>query len=347
MLGLLSRPQIRSLRSSLISMPMRYVGIDIGGSHVHVASMGPSRSVANSSRSGAKLPFQWLSRTEFELPTDPQQPSSDSLINDVCDTLIEKLPRCVDGERHIACLSLPIPWVHYETTNQNELEDCQKNCDTMFQESLFRSDAHLSHWPVCDGKPKQLVAATSKAAACRVAQAVTTAGFEVQHIVPHGVALLQSAAALTRIEAQVAVVLQQRGGVVATTNGLQCGMCRNLPAVGTTAASVQTIEDLDPWIETVAQEITATCRYAERIGVAFDFDRPVLLAGEIAEIDGVAETLASYTNLPIAVWRFAERLRPIGSIDAGHDARHRDPRRAVAVSLAYWAAHHLSKGVAA
>jgi hypothetical protein len=328
-----SRP--KSIWSRLLRRDTtRFVGIDIGVDQVHVASLGgPSDDTNRSAES-----LQWLARSKFALPIDPYQPPGPNLVDTVCETLRECLPRCVDGERQFAAIALPLPWIHYETTPSAEIAQSRSTCNTMFGRSVFRSHAHVNDWPVCDGSSQHIIAATAENAACRVAQTIASIGYQVQSILPHGEVLIHAAEELTAVQPSVVVLLQPQGGLVATDNHGRCGMCRALPALDATDGPVDSVERIESWLETVAKEITATVRYVDRLSGGTSFNRPVLLCGDIAKIRGVDEALATLLEHPVATWQFSRWTRPRGWDDCAADITRDDPCRAVALSLAYSAA---------
>lgn len=313
----------------------RFVGIDIGSREVRVSSVGSS----NADRYNV---LQWDSRSRFELPIDPLRPPTTDLVDLVCDSLIEHLPRCVDGDRDFAAVSLPPSWIHYETASGNELDAVQTSCDAMFEKSVFRSAAHLCHWPICEDKPLSVVAATAESAACRVAQAVDEVGYEVTTMLPHGVALIQSAAATCSVDPSAVVFLDVDGGIVATNNEGRCGHCRALPGFdeGTRAFDV---DQLEPYLKLIADEVLATIRYVNRQSRQPATRQPILLCGDLAKTEGVDKLLATLTGLPVATWRYSRRNRPVGPNDPPDDVGFHDPSRAVSLSLAFCAADKMGK----
>jgi len=328
-----SRP--KSIWSRLLRRDStRFVGIDIGVDQVHVASLGVPSNQDNQSAES----LQWLTRSKFALPIDPYGPPGHDLVDTVCETLRECLPRCIDGEHQYAAIALPLSWIHYETTPIAEIAQSQVACDAMFGGSVFQSHAHLNHWPVCEDSSQQIIAATAENAACRVAQTIARIGYQVQGILPHGEVLIHAAEELTAVKPSVVVLLQPFGGLVATVNLGRCGMCRALPACNATDGPVDSVERIESWLETVAKEITATLRYVERLEGGDSSDRPALLCGEIAKIPGVDEALATLLEQPVATWKYAQWIRPRGWDDGAPQFTRDDPARAVALSLAYCAA---------
>ena len=155
--------------------PSHFVGIDIGIPHVHVATLADDVS----DRSAA---FSNQHRHRYDLPLDPfdavTPQSIDHMIERMCDTL----PRCVEGEKNIAWLSVPTPWIYYETSTSDHNSDStaairpelQNRCDQMFASSAFRSHAHVSHWPIAKDAGMRMVAATASDTVCRIAERVSS-----------------------------------------------------------------------------------------------------------------------------------------------------------------------------
>lgn len=313
----------------------RFIGIDIGASEVHVSSLGPPspQQITDTRHS-----LRWCSRSRFDLPVNPFRPPSADLIDVICETLVDRLPRCVDGDRNIAAIALPTSWVHYETNLPAELEASRANCDTMFRESVFRSSAHVRHWPACDGSEQQVIAATAESAACRISQAIASIGYEVCSILPHGEALIHVAQETCSIDPCAVVALDWCGGIVATNNAGKCGLTRALPAFDVGNGIPTDVEQMESWLESIASEITATTRYVQRLSAQTPGKRPVLMCGNVAKVPGVDVALATMLGIPVASWRYSRRLRPVGAADPADDVTYHDPSRAVSVSLAYCAA---------
>ncbi|MGB7328490.1 MAG: hypothetical protein WBD31_26675 [Rubripirellula sp.] len=314
----------------------RYVGIDIGIDRVTVASMGWSSS--NRSSSTNDLALGWVSRSHFKLPMDPWDPPQSDWVDTVAEALRTQLPRCVDGNRVAATISLPPTWVHYQTVVPSEIDATRRQCDAMFGSSLFQSTSHLNHWPVVAGCEPQLVAATSSSAAVAVAQSVASVGYEVQSILPHGAALWHASAS-TAITPSAILSLEPVGGLISlpsfagdASNPPSCGLCRVLPFCESGAVCSNHCDALEPWLGTVAKEYEATIRYANRVGAEIDTQLPVLICGRLAAIAGVGRMFASMINRPVATWRYAGRIRPNANGPANSCD---DAREAVAVSLAY------------
>ncbi|TWU49797.1 hypothetical protein [Rubripirellula reticaptiva] len=322
----------------------RFVGIDIGIDRVTVASMGWSSSPARSS--GKALTLGWMSRSQFKLPMDPWDPPQSDWVETVTEVLQSQLPRCIDGHRVAAAISLPPTWVHYQTIVPSEIDATRRQCDLMFGSSLFKSAAHLNHWPVVAGCEPRLIAATSSSAAVAVAQSVASVGYEVQSILPHGAALWH-ASSVTAIAPSAILLLEPVGGLIALPSSLgdssnppSCGLCRVLPVCESDAVRSNHCDELEPWLDTVAQEYEATIRYANRVGAEIDTQSPVLIAGRLAAIAGVGRMLASMINRPVATWRYAGRIRPSDSRNADCLG---DACEAIALSLAYCAVGLVSR----
>ncbi len=307
----------------------RFVGIDIGIDRVRLATLGNDR--ATESRA-----LGWLTQSEFPLPIDPQSPPRPDWVDVVCEVLTDRLPRCVDGDRNVAMIALPLPWVHYQTTPKTEIAAIQTQCDSMFTASIFQSRAHVSSWPIVAGKDQYLIAATAESAACRIAESIAAIGYQVQGIVPHGVALLHAAPMLTSLMPSVVLLLELSGGLIALQNQNGCGLCRHLPAFSHPAGKRPYLEDVEPWLQEIAGEVQATSRYASRLGGEIESPTTLFVCGEASQIDGVDAALAAMLNRPVAAWRYAGRRRP--KQPSGHvDAGRLDSSMAVSLSLAYCA----------
>ena len=311
--------RIARLRSPFAQAKSSFVGIEIGVDSVSVAAFAFKPSLKGKRESGS---LQWRTDYRFSTGIDPLSDPSPQWISRTIDALVSRLPRCVEGNENIAAISLPLPWVHHQVVLGTELESSQSQCDAMFGNSMFQSDAHLSHWPVVGlqhGQPNQddqyVVAATAEQAACQIAQAIQEVGYRVESILPHGVALVQAAVPLTSVQAQCVVYCNRTGGIVAMNNGSSCGLCRVLPAV-----PAQVIRDIDenrlalhdvrPWLSDIAAEINATIRYSNRANMQKDASEPILICGDIVSIPGVDVVLAKLTNQPIATWTYRGRKRP-------------------------------------
>ncbi len=320
----------RSWLQRLSPSSTNYVGIDIGVDYVKVATLGEKRDSVRSSRSSE---IGWLSRAEFPLPIDPSVPPSPEWVDIVADVLEQRLPRCVDDEFNFAVLSLPATWIHYQTTPKAELGATKSQCDEMFGASIFQSDAHLSAWPAVGGKDHLVVAATADSAARQIADAVANTGYDVQGILPHGVALLMAAPALTSLTPWAVLLLERTGGMVAMRNELGCGMCRNLPACPIASDEPLFLDEIEPWLANIASEVEATQRYTSRLSGEQDKDSPILVCGRTAQMAGVDVALATVLGRPVATWRYGGRHRPSQSAPL-LDPQHSDASMAVAISLA-------------
>lgn len=315
----------------MVRKKTRYVGIDVGIDQVRVATFGIKQS---SARSHDDVACSWLSQSEFQLPIDPQSPPPRNWVDLVVECLEDRLPRCVDGERNDAVVSLPIPWVHYQTATESDIATSQSQCDAMFTSSIFQSPAHLTNWRVTSETAQYVIAATAESAACRIAGAITSVGYRVQNILPHGVALLMAAPSLTTLKTTAVLMLELAGSLVAMRNEHGCGLCRNLPACESTNSENLYLDQIEPWLADIASELDATCRYVERLSGSSDNESPILLCGRAAQIQGVDEALASMLGRPVAAWRYVGRTRPHNH-QTGTKGKSLDASLAVSLSLAY------------
>lgn len=305
-----------------------HMGIDIGIGRVNTATLG-SQPRNSAGRSNGTC--RWLSKSEFEIPIDPRQPPPPDWLDIVTATLVDRLPRCVDGQRVVASIALPLPWIHYQTASPAEREIIQSQCDQMFGDSIFRSDAHLSAWPACSEHGKTMIAATARRSAKHVADAVASIGFDVHSILPHGVALLEAAPALTSLTPPVVVLLEFSGGLLAFRGPTGCGLCRILPACEIPVEETTGSEQIAPWLGEIADEILASENFWSRIGGTCDAESPLLLCGGAARVPGVDALLASMLARPVACWQYAGRTRPQTSRCDNESA---DSELAMSLSLA-------------
>ncbi|MGB7345696.1 MAG: hypothetical protein WBD20_15885 [Pirellulaceae bacterium] len=345
------------LRASLNKVPTRFVGIDIGVRGITVASMGISADQKSPRSHSAWL--KWQSLTRINLAIDPTATPSIDWIDRTIHALSDQLPRVIDGELNLAFVSVPSTWVHYQVVQGRNLPACQQQCDQIFQNSIFKSPAHQTHWPVVGlehGWPNQddqyVVASTARETVVRIAEAISKVGYDVHSVLPHGAALVHSAFALTSVDAQCVVMLNRDGGLVAMNhNSIQsgkkhylkggCGLSRSLPAIP--SEILQTIgdgdlqlDDLQPWLADIASEISATMAYSQRANMCDDGGETLLICGEVAAVPGIDVALATLTNRPVATWRYRGQSRPYLANNLSQ-IENSDANFAVSLSLAHQA----------
>lgn len=304
----------------------KYVGIDIGVDRVRVATFGVPNQGTRSLR--------WVSQSEFALPIDVEEAPDPSWVDVVAHELRERLPRCVDGDLCNAVVALPSSWIHYQTTSTADLEATKSQCDSIFSQSIFQSPAHSVDWPIVVGKDQMMVAATAEHAACEIARSISSVGYRVNGIMPHGLSLLHNAAALTMIKPSAVLLLEFTGSLIAFSDGTgRCGLCRNLPACHLPLSSSPFADEMEPWLQDIANEIKATTRFVRRLGNQRDNATPVLICGSAASVPGVDEMLASLLGQPVATWRYAGRMRPRNR-SVEESAHANDSELALSLSLA-------------
>ncbi|MGI9473857.1 MAG: hypothetical protein ACR2NZ_20105 [Rubripirellula sp.] len=329
MLSVSSQPQ-QTLKPTwacrLVGGRVSHIGIDIGIDRVKVATLG-------SPRGRSEPGLQWVAQSEFPLPVDPQKPSPENWLELVVEQLQKRLPRCVFGNQNFAWISIPLPWIHYQTTTRADLESSRSQCDAMFEASLFQSRSHIVHWPIASDTDSLVVAATAHDASLRVAEAIGKIGYDVQGVVPHGVALINAASTLTSLTPTAVLLLEQTGGLITLRNHNSIGLCRSLPALRHSEDGFPTRDVLDPWLREVSSEVNATIRYAARQGDQIDTDSPILLCGEVAHRKGIDNDLATLIGRPVATWRYAGRNRPANQTSI-FDPNASDSSMAVSLSLA-------------
>ena len=332
-------------RFSLASMLPRlaervqFIGIDVGVDRVKLIGLGDGGE-ASRLRGPA---LEWLHRIEFPLPIDPFEPPPQHLVELVCEQLHDQLPRCVDADRMVAAVSLPMPWVLLETTAESQLDVNLTHCDQTFQGSVFQSACHRSHWPMAAEKELRMVAAVAESGARAVAETISQLGYDLRWMLPHGAALMHAAEALTGIPAGSIVLLEPYGGLVTTPADTGC-YSRPLPCATSGVLAHLHVDALESWLEVTANEIDATFRFTARQTGRGIQPSPVLLCGSIAQIDGVSEALASLLEHPVAVWRFAGGEH-LDAVRGSHESiASLDPSYAVAFSLAYCASSEWRSG---
>lgn len=318
----------------------RFVGIDVGVQQVRTVGLGTRRGDRR---------LGWVAASEFSLPIDPSSPPPPDWVEVVASALSDQLPRCIDGESNLAMIALPLPWIHYETVAAEQIQASEQQCDAMFAASLFQSPAHVCHWPLTPDCEQHVLVATADAAAVRVAEAVAEIGYNVAGILPHGVALAHAAKPLTSVDAVCGVLLEPSGGLVAMFDRDMCGLCRSLPPgedVVTQFGPDVDVADLQPWLEDVAEEINATCRYSYRLSGTGHAGGAVLIGGAVAAVPEVDVVLAKCLDRPVAKWTYTGARRPASEQWRDDDslAEH-DPCRAVPLSLAYAAASQGTGGL--
>ncbi|MDG2224204.1 MAG: hypothetical protein P8L85_22675 [Rubripirellula sp.] len=300
-----------------------YVGIDIGIDHLEIAALGIRSERSSKTRRAVSL--AWRSSWGFELPIEQGNSPPPNWVDLIAERLADRLPRCLDGDRNHCVISLPLPWVHYQMSDVSELDATQQQCDAMFSGSLFQCPAQVRHWPVVPGGEARMVAATADDAASRIAEVVSSVGYQVEAILPHGVALIHAATELTSVQPAAVAILEFSGGLVSVEEQSACGLSRYLPACDLAVDRRPYLDELEPWLQQIASEINATFRYADRLGGAVDPDAPLLLCGRVAEVPGVDSLLANLLRRPVANWRYAGRSRPRCARSAGvaHDVNKR------------------------
>ena len=319
----------------------RCIGIDISSREVRVACLEFAI--------GGDVPVRWRSSYRFPIRDEELSPAR---LNSLPRMIASALPRCVDGESNTTAIAIPIDWTHYQIVAGNELRSTMTRCNEMFAESAFQSTSHLCHWPVVGvhhGRPsledQYVVSAVSKNLVCDFATEISEAGYRVVSAIPHGVALAHAAPTLTGITPQLVVWLGREAALVAVKHGSGVGLVRVLPPVPQSILDAE-CEDrpldrfaLRPYLADIANELSATIRYAARVDMNQPSERPILVCGPLAEIVGIEETIAKIAAAPVAIWRYEGPQRPTPTsrdIALPIETRQRiDARFAGALSLAF------------
>lgn len=335
-----------------------FLGIDIGQGEARVATLEPIDTHAGVLR--------WSGMQRFDLPL-PANDSFPQLTEDhvraVQQTLSERLPRSIEGERVLAAFSLPASWSHYQTVSGHELAATRVHCDQRFGQSGFRSNAQLSHWPVLGvhhGQPcsddQYMTCAAPKHQVCQIADQVASLGYHVQTVLPRSVALVHAAQTLTGVDPQSVLWIGPRDAMIAIKHRTGIGLVRKLPAVPQRILDKHSPDcpldeyTLRPYLSRIAEECLSTAHYASRIDQEHFTTKPILLAGPLAEIPGVDEAIANHAQTPIALWTILGRNRP-AAVSSLHDEpvetiRRYDARYATALSLALIASRTSPRGYA-
>ncbi|TWT93979.1 hypothetical protein [Stieleria varia] len=356
-----STKRIAWVRRYLTHRPACFVGIDIGVDQVRVAALGLTNTL------GAKNRLRWKSKFCFGSHSLGDNEPSSQWIDLTVDSLLQRLPRSVDGETHATAISLPISWTLYQTIAACDLPDAKAESNDVFLNSIFQSTAHSAHWPIAPlaDRPATpddqfVVASVSEKLACRLIDAITDLGYRVQCILPHGIALADSLLPLTRVNSDCVVLLERTGSMVTLRNHGVTGLSRVLPelpdeilASGSQLASSSDLPRLDSltgWLQSVAREIHATTRFARRLPYSLPnnspAEQPVVLCGELADVPKLVERLAEYLGRPVCSWRYAgmSRPTPCSRVSSKTISGLDDARYATAVSLAYAASQCSSGG---
>ncbi len=330
-----------------------FIGIDIGEHSVRVATLRSSDRPASE--------HAWVNRHQFELPTGREQDMTPQWLQGVLTAIHQRLPRCIEGETNVAAIALPIAWTHYQTVVGNDIPLTRHRCSEMFRQSVFQSAAHLCHWPVVGvhhghpcGDDQYVIAATAEQIACQVTDIASASGYNVQSILPHGVALAHAAESLTGIDAQAVLWLSHASVLIAVRHQTGVGLTRTLPSLPEKILELdQPDRPLDahalrPYLTEIATEFKATARYAARADMRGSCRKPLLIAGPLAEIGGVDEIIATLTETPVAVWSYCGPDRPTTlakHLDRDVEfVRRLDSSYAGALSLAWAAARCSSRG---
>ena len=342
----------------------RFVGIDIGVDRASIVALGSRSRDQRRATHRNHHPLRWLARHQLAIPVDPLAAPRSDWLEQVTGALVDRLPRSIDGEQAVVALSLPLPWMHYQVVPGTEIETSKRQCDAMFASSLFQSPSHMGYWPLSDDasgpNDPVVIVAVADSAAYDVADAVSSLGYQIESVQPHGAALVKAAQAMTGIDPQCIVMLNRTGGMIAIKNARSVGLCRVLPAIPDTVLSAGvanglTLDAIRPWLADIAAEIISTRSFASRVQ-SLDRSKPILLCGDVASIEDLDSVLATLTETPVALWHYAGKARP-SEFDPGQpgsaDLRSFDTSRmkpdtdyAVALSLAYSAAQSIAGNIA-
>jgi hypothetical protein len=323
-----------------------YVGVDIGSGEVRVAVMRATDPRGNL--------VHWAGYHRFPIDIQPPDRIRPEQLHAVIDAIGDRMPRCIEGERNLAAVALPLRWTRYQTIEGQQVAATEAENDQRFQSSAFQSPAQVCHWPVVGihhGVPcpedQYVTCAVPRRIARDIADRISGLGYAVETMLPHGVALAQAAEPLTGVRPQSVIWLGHHASLIAVLHRSGVGLVRMLPP------PMQSIPDWEtnwrhldafsvrPHLSRIATEVESTLRYAARADMSPIGNQPLLLAGTLAELPGVVEFLANRLQLPIAPWAYLGRNRPTPPASlqdaAPETIRRHDARYATALSLA-WAA---------
>ncbi|MCC9601495.1 hypothetical protein LOC67_13140 [Stieleria sp. JC731] len=347
-----------------------FVGIEISESEVRVACLKRNREQS----------FDWSHLYRFELPVMPGGEPTLQWLHEVMHTIHLRLPRPIEGDRCECAIALPLSWTQYQTVLGHELENVRRRSTQLFSESVFESQAHICHWPIAGihcGHPgaddQYVIAATARRATCHLVDIASSLGYQVHSVLPHAVALTHASLRLTSVDAQCVLWLDHQASLISVRHSTGVGLSRSLSTLPARLADLAVSKGrqgqrpldaytLRPYLSDIAAEFERTAKYAaraENVGShnaasrhKDSADKPILLAGPLAAIEGVDEILATICNVPVATWTFAGRRRPVPTTRAtgptnkvsSNDSRCDDVRFATALSLACLASDATKQG---
>ncbi len=156
-----------------------FVGIDIGVQEVRVATLGFQSGDKSTQR------LHWKSKFRFESQTGGPAEPSPEWIQGIVDTLLTRLPRCVDGETQLTAISIPISWTLYQTVPFDGHESAKSESDEVFTQSIFNSRSHTAQWPVVSPDAGDvtdhpfILASVSEQLACQLVSSICELGYKV------------------------------------------------------------------------------------------------------------------------------------------------------------------------
>ncbi len=334
LLQFLSTSKIARRRSLASRREVRYVGIDLDVEAIRIAIIRKQDTYPIWD-SSINLSLQENGATGIGEAIDSPQ-SLECWIQRV----LRVLPRSGEGFRNRVAISLPSSWLHYEIIGQNERATATTTCDSLMKDSLFQSEAHTQCWSAGANTDRLMLAAVSKQATLKLVRGIHLLGYEVAGVYPAGIALSLAAKRLTTLTPRCVAYLSRFGGSVSTlkvssVGSSESGLCRKLPALNTKIRGAISIDNIAPWLDTIAQEIDATLKYSRRLDQTPNDSLPIMLAGPLAAISDIDAAIASRIQFPVAIWRYAGAKRP--GVSVTYDNEFGEAADAIALSLAHFA----------
>ncbi|MEM6468564.1 MAG: hypothetical protein AAF802_03270 [Planctomycetota bacterium] len=309
--------------------------------------------------------FENLGRFEYEIPSigriNTQTPESIAhAIERVCD----RLPRCTDARKAIAAVGLSMDWFRMQTVSGHEIDAIKEQLTNQFSRQGFPGMPSLAFWPVVGehhGTPnlddQYVVFAIPADTIGMIADGIASQGYHIRSIIPTPVVLAKSSLRMTGIDSQCVVWVDSTTAWISVIHRSGVGMVRRLPtpefvpfqgrqqSLETTSFSSLTntsLSALGPYLRDLSESISETIDYASRADMSKPSNRPVLIAGPLAEIPGFENELASNLELPVAVWSTIrsskEASTPAGTSGRNSEVLKDDCRFATALSLSRFAA---------
>lgn len=303
--------RLRSLaRRFAPSSLQRFVGLDCGWDEMHLAVLQVTKN--------GSLHLSELRR--IPLVSDAAEHASE----DWFQTIVKRLPQVIGDANWKTNVAPPSRWLQARWASP----------DTTVADKMDAEDGHslLYRWSVsageASGSMQQCIHGDQRLLR-KLCESLDQAGFDVRRVMPKSVAIAQAATHLGIRHAGV-ITTGRDGGEIVFDNDGEITVCRFIDQ-GVADGVIQ-----HPVHEATANEASRSMRFATRFGAQWPSeDRPVLLAGPLADTTDWARQVAIGLDAPVATWHCPPLSREI----AGRCRPSQDPARfAAALSLAIDAA---------